>query len=175
MEEVEQALQREAKALAPLLPFDELDILIVDEMGKNISGMGMDTKVIYRMLYITEPEPERPRIFVRDITPEPYGNAISIGLADFTTQRLVGKIDRWATYVNCITGLSIERGRIPMTFATDREALEAPWSPSTSSSLKGAAPRPSWNRPRQGRTWRLWAAWRRWTLRAICCLCERFT
>ena len=117
----------EAKSLMGRLPFDELDLLIVDWTGKNISGTGMDTNVIGRMMQNFEPEPAKPailRIFVRDLTEESDGNATGIGLADFTTTRLVDKIDRHSTYMNGITALGPQKSKIPFYYDTDREAIE---------------------------------------------------
>jgi hypothetical protein len=96
-------------------------------MGKNISGTGMDTKVIGRLMQNFEPEPEKPailRIFVRDLTEESNGNACGVGLADFTTTRLVEKIDRRATYMNSITALGPQKVRTPVYYDTDKEAIE---------------------------------------------------
>ena len=92
----ERELLVESKSLMGRLPFDAFDLLIVDWMGKNISGTGMDTNIIGRMMQILEPEPEKPaivRIFVRDLTDDSDGNATGVGLADFTTTRLVEKMD----------------------------------------------------------------------------------
>ncbi len=127
IERTEQQLLVEAKRLSGHLPFEELDLLIVDWMGKNISGTGMDTKIIGRLMQNFEPEPEKPailRIFVRDLTEESNGNACGIGLADFTTTRLVEKIDRRATYMNSITSLGPQKVRVPIYYDTDREAVE---------------------------------------------------
>jgi hypothetical protein len=127
LEMIEQKLLSEAKKLSGKLPFDELDLLIVDKMGKNISGTGMDTKVIGRLMQNFEPEPEKPailRILVRDLTEESNGNACGIGLADFTTTKLVEKIDRSATYMNSITSLGPQKVRIPVYYDTDKEAIE---------------------------------------------------
>lgn len=124
--QTERQLLVEAKSLMGRLPFDELDLLIVDWTGKNISGTGMDTNVIGRMMQNFEPEPAKPailRIFVRDITDESDGNATGIGLADFTTTRLVDKIDRHATYMNGITALGPQKSKIPFYYDTDREAI----------------------------------------------------
>ncbi|MCZ6679038.1 MAG: lactate racemase domain-containing protein [Candidatus Poribacteria bacterium] len=123
----ERELLVESKSLMGRLPFDAMDLLIVDAMGKNISGTGMDTNVIGRMMQNFEPEPEKPailRIFVRDLTSESDGNATGIGLADFTTTRLVESIDRHAMYMNCITALGPQKSRIPFYYDTDREAIE---------------------------------------------------
>lgn len=127
-EAAEPRLLEIARQHALRLPLEAIDALIVDEMGKDISGTGMDTKVIGRIMNRYEAEPETPRIariFVRDLTPATGGNAIGIGLADFTTRRLVEKIDRAATRINTVTAVAPEKGRIPLTFDTDREAVEA--------------------------------------------------
>lgn len=122
----EQALLRKAKELAPKLPFDEVDVLIVDEMGKNISGSGMDTNVLGRFYNIVAREPQKPRIkriYVRDLTEESLGNATGIGLADYAHRRLIDKIDSHATTVNCLIAGNPEKGRIPIVCASDREGL----------------------------------------------------
>ncbi|MGZ3559199.1 MAG: nickel pincer cofactor-dependent isomerase, group 22 [Thermodesulfobacteriota bacterium] len=126
MMEKEKLLLKKAKELIPFLPFNQIDILIVDEMGKDISGVGMDTNVIGRNLFIGGTKSNRPkitRIFVRDITKESHGNATGIGMADYTTKRLVDKIDYASTRINSITGMIPENGRVPIFFETDREAL----------------------------------------------------
>ena len=125
--EVEPELQAESVELLAKLPFSLPDLLIVDEMGKDLSGTGMDTNIVGKK---TQPVSGAARIFVRDLTPKSHGNACGIGLADFTTQRLVDKIDYNATYVNCITGQRPEGAKIPMTFKTDREAIDAALSTS---------------------------------------------
>ena len=125
--QTERELLVEAKSLMGRLPFDELDLLIVDWTGKNMSGTGMDTNVIGRMMQNFEPEPVKPailRIFVRDLTEESDGNATGIGLADFTTTRLVDKIDRHSTYMNGITALGPQKSKIPFYYDTDQEAIE---------------------------------------------------
>ena len=104
--EAEIALQASAKDLMCSLPFDKLDVLIVDEMGKNISGTGMDTNILGRMFVPGVAEPDRPRItavVVLDLTYESHGNAIGVGLADVTTERLASSIDWQATYMNSYT------------------------------------------------------------------------
>jgi lactate racemase-like protein len=128
LEDTELELQVLAKQLVARLPFDFMHLLIVEEMGKNISGAGMDTKVIGRIMNIIEPLPTHPRIlriYVRDLHDDSYGNATGVGLADFVSRRLVSKIDATATYINCLTGLSPESARIPITVDTDREAVDA--------------------------------------------------
>ena len=122
----EQKLLAQSKEISAKLPFDTLDLLIVDWMGKNISGTGMDTNVIGRYMQNFEPEPDKPsylRILVCDLTEESAGNATGIGLADFTTKRLVDKFDKKSTYMNCITSLGPQKSRIPFHFDSDREAI----------------------------------------------------
>ncbi|MFQ5882389.1 MAG: lactate racemase domain-containing protein [Candidatus Methylomirabilales bacterium] len=124
----EERLFQQARRWAPRLPFDELDLLIVDEMGKDIAGTGMDTNVIGRRFSLIEKPPPRPRIvriFVRGLTPETHGNATGVGLADFTMERLLQEMDREATYTNSLTARTPEHSRLPMAFASDREVLEA--------------------------------------------------
>jgi len=124
----EAELLKTARALLPRLPFTGADLLIVDEMGKNFSGTGMDTNIIGRFRIEGVPEPENPpakRIFVRSLSPLSEGNANGIGLADFTTARLVRTMDRRATYLNVLTTGYLNRGMLPLFFETDREALEA--------------------------------------------------
>ena len=122
----EKVLLKKAKRLIPSLPFDQMDILILDEMGKNISGAGMDTNVIGRRVFIWGQKPRKPkitRIFVRDLTEESHGNATGIGMADYITKRLFEKIDYPSTAVNCLTGMGPENGRIPIFFEKDRAVL----------------------------------------------------
>jgi len=120
----EKALLKEAKAWMPRLPFEKIDLLIVDEMGKNINGAGMDPHVIGRPT-IQKPagKPHIRHLFVRDLTPESEGNAIGIGFADMTTWRLVKKIDYAAMYMNGITSSDTHDSKVPMAFDTDREAI----------------------------------------------------
>ena len=124
--EKEKVLLKRARELMPSLPFNEMDILIVDEMGKDISGTGMDTNVVGRNQLIGNPKFENPkitRLFVRDLTEGSHGNATGIGMADYTTKRLVDKIDYPSTNINCINGMTPENARVPIFFEKDREAL----------------------------------------------------
>lgn len=126
MEATERKLIQEARMLMARLPFEELDTLVVDEMGKNISGTGMDTNVIGRVFQDTQPEPESPkilRIFVRDMTEESGGNAAGIGFADMVTTRLIEKMDRVSTYMNALTAGTPQKMRTPLYYDTDRDAL----------------------------------------------------
>jgi hypothetical protein len=116
----------------PRLPFDDIDLLIVDRIGKNISGSGMDPNIIGRSLHGYSAllgerggKPSIRRIFVRDLTPESHGNAVGVGLADFTTTRLVRQMDARVTYLNALTALSLQSVKIPIHFETDREAVAA--------------------------------------------------
>lgn len=123
----EPALLEIARAQMPRLPVSDIDILIVDEMGKNISGLGMDPNIIGRLKIPGQPEPESPRIrmiIVRDLTPETHGNAVGVGLADITTRTLFSKINFAATYENAVTATFLERAKIPMIAETDRQALD---------------------------------------------------
>ena len=115
-----------AKRMMPRLPFNEIDLLIIDEMGKDISGTGIDPNITGRNRDIIGvfPHPVNVRrLFVRDVTPSSGGNVTGIGLADLTTKRLVDKVDYVSTYMNCITGISLEKAAIPMHFETDRECI----------------------------------------------------
>ncbi len=121
-----------ARALAPRLPFDELDVLVVDEMGKNISGSGMDTHVIGRLRMPSTPESEwdGPNIrivCVLDLTDESHGNAAGFGLADMTTRRLIEKIDFPATWVNHFTSGEggVQRGRLPLILEDSRSCVQS--------------------------------------------------
>jgi hypothetical protein len=128
IEEMEKALLTSAKAYAPSLPFDEADIILIDEMGKEISGTGFDTKVVGRIgLPLVTAEPERPkikRIVVSDLTEGSEGNAVGVGIADIITRRLLDKIDMHALNMNTITGVCPEMGKIPLTVKNDYEAIE---------------------------------------------------
>jgi hypothetical protein len=123
----EKGLLTEAKRMMPRLPFNEIDLLIVDEIGKDISGVGIDPNVTGRnrdLLGVFPHPTNAKRIFARDLTEQSNGNANGIGLVDITTRRLVDKIDYRATYMNAITGISLEKAAIPMHFESDREAIE---------------------------------------------------
>jgi hypothetical protein len=128
----EPELCAEAATMMPALPFDEIDLLIVDQIGKNISGTGMDTNTIGRSVhgYILMPgdalaKPFIWRIFVRGLTPETHGNAIGIGLAEATTKRLVAGVDAAALRTNVLTSRAVQCAKLPMDFATDAEAIRA--------------------------------------------------
>ena len=114
-----------ARALMPRLPFHRLDLLIEDEMGKNISGAGMDTKVVGRACGMAPGEgPAISVIFARDLTSESGGNAVGVGHADLIHERFYRKIDLQKTYLNAITALNPAGGRLPMHMPSDRAALD---------------------------------------------------
>lgn len=125
----EAALLEKATALMPGLPFDKIDVLVVRQLGKNISGTGMDTNVIGRVKIPREPEafggPDVAVIVVLNLTPQTHGNANGIGLANVTTARVVAQIDWQATYTNTIsTGpLGMWRASLPLTLPNDQQAL----------------------------------------------------
>ncbi|MBW1742624.1 MAG: DUF2088 domain-containing protein [Deltaproteobacteria bacterium] len=125
--QAERKLLEEARVMVPRIPFDPIDILIVDEIGKEISGIGMDSNVTGRHRDIVGnffTPPHAKRIFVRNLSWESDGNANGIGLADVTTQRLVDAIDFEKTYQNALTAISPEKAAVPMHFDTDRECVE---------------------------------------------------
>ncbi len=132
LEAAEEKLLVEARALMPLLPFEEIDLLIIDWIGKNISGAGMDPNVTNRwvqgyssgLMREGRPAPFVRRIFVRGVTRESHGNAVGIGLADVTTTRLVRAMDTRVTSINALTAMSPQAAKIPIAFDTDREAIE---------------------------------------------------
>ena len=124
----EERLLHEAKALMASLPFERIDVLVVDEIGKNVSGTGMDTNIVGRMFIRGVPEFDRPNVrivVVRDITEESHGNGVGLGLADVTTLRAARKLDLRATYINAITsGIGgVQRVRLPIVMPTDVDAL----------------------------------------------------
>ena len=125
-------MEREPKLLAaaaenmPSLPVDDIDLLIVDNIGKNYSGTGLDTNVIGRIRIAGESEPERPRIqriIVRDISPESHGNALGIGMADVITRKLFDRIDFASMYENAFTSTFLERVKIPFIAENDHQAV----------------------------------------------------
>lgn len=121
--EREEELLADARKLMPRLPFHDIDLLIIDEIGKDISGNGMDTTIIGRFGAKDETKPRIGRIYVRDLSSQTHGNATGIGLADVTTLKLIDKIDMETTKINCLTSMSPELGKIPLAFRNDYEAL----------------------------------------------------
>lgn len=127
--EREKELLTIAKQWMPRLPFDKVGLLIVDQIGKNISGSGMDTNVIGRK-FNDHAASERDsvackRIFIRGLTEETHGNACGIGMAEFTNQRTLDQVDLAATRINALTGGHPTAAALPVAFETDREVLDA--------------------------------------------------
>ena len=115
-----------SRANMPSLPINKLDVLLIDRMGKNLSGAGIDTNIIGRIRIFGQPEPENPdirSIVVSDLTEESHGNAIGIGLADVITRNLFDKINFDVTNKNVATSSFLERGKIPIVAQNDQAAL----------------------------------------------------
>ena len=122
--EEEPSLLRLAKSLQPSIPFESLDLLVVQEMGKNISGTGMDTNIIGMWRRNGGPrEPDFRVVAVLDLTSESHGNASGVGLADLIPERLRSKIDWDATYTNCLTAGNFAAAKQPVALPTDREVI----------------------------------------------------
>ena len=123
----EPELQERAKEFLPMLPVDDLDVLVIDEIGKDISGTGMDTNVIGRFQMFGEDEPDKPsysRIYVRSITEASHGNGVGMGLADMVRQDAVEGADLTDMYVNSLTGGEPTRTDIPLIAPSDELALQ---------------------------------------------------
>ena len=118
----ETELLKQARQWMPSLPFDELDVLLIDKIGKNISGTGMDTNVIGRK-HSEHGPPNIKRLVVRDLTEETHGNATGIGFAELCLSRVIEKMNRETTVLNCLTALDIDAAKIPVNFSTDEEAI----------------------------------------------------
>lgn len=125
-EREEMQLLQWVRGNMPKLPLDRLDILIVEEFGKNISGTGMDVNMIGRLKIAAEPEPEAPKItsiIVLDLSKKSHGNANGMGLADVITRRFFEKIDFKASYENILTTGFLERGKMPIIAENEGDAL----------------------------------------------------
>ena len=124
--EREPELLLRAKALLPVIPFKNVDLLVVDELGKNITGTGMDCNIIQR--FTSEHMIAKPfikRLVVLDITPESDGNACGFGLSDISTRRAFEKMDMRKTYPNLLTSRTVNGGKIPLIFDSDFDAIRA--------------------------------------------------
>src|SRR5581483_7830729 len=140
--ESDMRLLKLAKAHLARIPFDELDLLIVDELGKTISGGGMDPNIIGLWRNSDAPhQPNYKRIVVLSLTYPSLGNGLGIGMADFTTRRFVDSYDPAVSYVNLLTASepdgNTREGPLPLALDSDREAVEV----GLFSSLAGPAPR----------------------------------
>ena len=131
MEEREEQLLVTAKSWAGKLPAPHIDILIVNEIGKNYSGAGMDTKVVNRTVYgVSNSWPDTPiveRLFLRGISDKSYGNAVGIGMADVVHASLLPKVDWNPTRINSLTASTPAAIKTPISFPTDQECLERIW------------------------------------------------
>ena len=128
MEEHEKLLLIEAKRWMPRLPFKRVDILFIDELGKNISGAGIDTNVVGRKFEFhraaADEWPKVKRIAVRGLTEETHGNASGSGLIEFCTTRTLRQMDDRITRINCLTSGNVAACMLPVNFDTDREILD---------------------------------------------------
>jgi len=141
-DKVDSELLRECKKILPKLPVQEMDILIVQEMGKNISGTGMDTNIVGGIIDYDPNEytpPNIKRIVLHDLTPETGGNALGVGSADLITKKVYDKIDLKSTYTNTATATFLERAKIPMIMDTEKDAFDL--SVKTIWNLPGTIPR----------------------------------
>ena len=128
--EPEMRLLRRAKEIMPRLPFGELDVLVVQRLGKDLSGEGLDPNVIGRMYITGVSEPERPAIrciAALSLTAASAGNALGVGLTDFISQRLAEAIDVEAMYANALTAgiVDVQRAKVPIVLPSDRLAIQA--------------------------------------------------
>lgn len=124
--DVDRELLKGAWKLLPKVPLDYLDVLVVDEMGKDISGAGMDPNVIgFWRREGGAREPDYHTLIVLDLTQQSHGNATGIGMADLTTRRMINKIDLPATYMNALTSGVLRSARLPIYLENDRAVLEA--------------------------------------------------
>ena len=122
----EPALQAESKRLSPKIYFDKLDVLIMDEIGKNISGTGFDTNVVgrYHSSYCTG-GPDIKKITVLDVTDVSHGNANGLGIVDFTTNRAFKKMSFEQTYPNALTSTVPLSVNVPMVLKSDKQSIQA--------------------------------------------------
>jgi hypothetical protein len=125
----ERELLETAYEIMPTLPFADVDVLVVDEMGKDVSGQGMDTNVIGRRPFaINEPDPDTPdvkRIYVRGLTDTTGGNAMGVGSADFAHGDVLAAVDGATSLINAITACTVRGVRLPPVVETDRAGLVA--------------------------------------------------
>jgi len=151
MERREEELLRLVKTWKPTIPVTELDYLILNEIGKTISGAGMDPKIVNRSIHgAYNPWPDAPvihRIYLRGLNKHSYGNAVGLGMADAIHRRVIQAMKRGPTYVNGLTSGAIASIRIPPTFKCDKEALERTWI--TSGALRPNEMRMGWIRNTQ--------------------------
>jgi hypothetical protein len=124
----DQRLLKLAKSTLARLPFDQIDVLIVEELGKEISGCGMDYAVTGRTDIRGITNPLKPLIYkvaVLGCTAQSHGNAMGIGMADFIPRSLANKVDLLSVYMNAITAAIIEKARFPVVLSTERDVVKA--------------------------------------------------
>jgi hypothetical protein len=124
----DERLLKVAKSLIARLPFDQIDGLIVEWIGKEISGAGMDPAVVGRVGIRSVPDPGKPfvnKLAVLGVTEDSYGNAVGLGNADYTTRKVANHIDLLPMYMNSITAAGTESARIPAVLADDRTVIQA--------------------------------------------------
>ena len=122
----DERLLKLARELMPRLPLDKLDGLLIDRMGKNISGSGMDPNVVgmWRRLGELDRNPDYGWLAVLGLTPESHGNAVGIGLADLCSRKLADAIDHEALAMNTLTAMALHAAKVPLTLPTDRACYE---------------------------------------------------
>jgi hypothetical protein len=122
----DEALLNLARGLMPRLPLGKLDGLLIDRMGKNISGSGMDPNVVgmWRRLGELDRTPDYGWLAVLGLTPESHGNAVGIGLADLCSRKLADAIDHEALAMNTLTAMALHAAKVPLTLPTDRACYE---------------------------------------------------
>jgi hypothetical protein len=118
------------------LPFDQLDLLVIGELGKNYSGTGLDVNVLGRQLIEGEPDactPKITRICLLDLSPESFGNGTGVGIADLVTEKLLRQIDPHVSHTNTLTACCLLRSKVPLDLPTDRACiamgLKTCWQP----------------------------------------------
>jgi hypothetical protein len=125
--DIEPRLLEQARTLVGRIPFDELDLVVVGELGKNYSGTGMDVNVLGRQMVEGEPDllkPKITRLCVLDLSQESHGNAVGLGIADLTTHRLLSKMDQAVMNMNYFTACFLLRAKTPVALVTDRACIE---------------------------------------------------
>lgn len=140
--DIDRELLRHCKRLMPGLPVDRLDVLLVREIGKNISGTGMDTNIVGGIRAYDPEEytpPQINKIIIQNLSEHTNGNAMGMGLADIITRQAYEKIDFKATYTNAVTATFLDRARLPLVAENDYEAFDLALK--TSWRLPGVAPR----------------------------------
>ena len=163
---------RRRDGLMGRLPFEQLDLLVIGEIGKNYSGAGIDPNVVGRLLIEGAAGVESPRITricCLDLSPESHGNGTGVGIADLTTDRLLAAIDPVPFRMNNLTACFLWRSKLPFAFPTDRECietgLETCWQPNRRTAAHGSSSRTRWSWRSCGcrrRCWRRRSSSRTW-------------